>query len=124
MSEKFATLTVLYNVPEAERANFDQQYFETHVRLAQKIPGLHRMDAAKKPKNMMGGESPYYLIATLFFDDLASLKAGMGSPEGKAAGANVMGFAADYITMLSSDTETVFTEADEKIDTCSIGSRA
>lgn len=105
MGKTVAKLLALYNVPEADRALFEQQYFETHVPLAKKIPGLRSMDVAKSPRNMMGGQSPFYLIATLVFDDMAALKAGLGSSEGQEAGNNIMSFASNYITMLSCEVD-------------------
>ena len=105
MSKPVAKLLVFYNVPEADQALFDQQYFETHVPLAEKMPGLRGMEVSRKPKNMMGGPSPYYLIVTLVFDDMAALKAAMSSPAGQEAGNNIMSFASNYITMLASETE-------------------
>ena len=105
MSKSVAKLLALYNVPEADRDLFDQQYFETHVPLIKKVPGLRAMEVCKKPKNMMGGTSPYYMIATLTFDDMAALKAGLSSPEGQEAGNNIMSFASNYITMLSTEVE-------------------
>ena len=105
MSKTEAKLFVFYNVPEADRALFDQQYSETHVPLIKKVPGLRQMEVARSPRNMMGGQSPYYMLATLTFDDMAALKAGLGSPEGQEAGNNIMSFASNYITMLSAEVE-------------------
>ena len=105
MSNTVAKLFVFYNVPEADQAVFDQQYQDSHIPLAKKIPGLRSMELARKPRNLMGGSSPYHLIATLTFDNMAALKAGMGSPEGQEAGNNIMSFASNYITMLSSEVE-------------------
>lgn len=105
MTQTVAKVIALYNVPEADRALFDQQYFETHVPLIKKVPGLLGMDVCKSPKNLMGAASPYYLIATLTFADMASLKAGMSSPEGQEAGNNIMSFASNYITLLSTPVE-------------------
>jgi uncharacterized protein (TIGR02118 family) len=69
------------------------------------MPGLRGMELFKAPRNMLGKDNPYYLIATLTFDNLDALKAAMASPEGKATGANIMGFAAGYLTMLTSEVE-------------------
>lgn len=104
MTKSVAKLLALYNVPEADRALFDKQYYETHVPLARRMPGLRGIELFKTPKNLMGGQSPY-LIATLIFDDMAALKAALASPEGQEAGNNIMSFASNYITMLSSEVE-------------------
>jgi len=105
MTKTLAKLLALYNVPEADRELFDKQYFETHVPLARRMPGLRGIEICKTPKNLMGGQSPYYMIATLAFDDMAALKAALASPEGQEAGNNIMSFASNYITMLSSEVE-------------------
>jgi len=105
MSGTVAKLFAFYNVPEADQALFEKQYFESHVPLAEKIPGLRAMEIARKPRNLMGGTSPYYLMVTLVFDNMAALKAAMSSPEGQEAGNNIMSFASNYITMLSAEVE-------------------
>jgi uncharacterized protein (TIGR02118 family) len=107
MHKTVAKLIVMYNVPERDRELFDKQYFETHVPLAKKMPGLRGMELCRNPRNMMGGASPYYLIATLIFDDMSALKAAMSSPEGQEAGNNIMSFASNYLTMLSSEVEVM-----------------
>jgi uncharacterized protein (TIGR02118 family) len=105
MAKTMAQVIAMYNVPEADRELFDKQYFETHVPLIKQVPGLRKIDVCRKPKNLMGGKSPYYLVVTLLFDDMESLKSGMSSPEGQEAGNNVMSFASNYITLLASEVE-------------------
>jgi uncharacterized protein (TIGR02118 family) len=53
------------------------------------------------------GESEWYLIAELYFDSMDALKAALSSPEGKAAGKNVMSFAKDLVTMIFAEEEKV-----------------
>lgn len=105
MAKTVAKVIALYNVPEHDRELFEKQYYESHVPLVKKVPGLRGMEICKQPRNLMGGQSPYYMMATLTFDDMAALKAGMGSPEGQEAGANIMSFASNYLTLLSSEVE-------------------
>ena len=107
MTQKVAKLVALYKEPE-NREDFDKQYVETHIPLIEKVPGLRGMEVYKPMKNMMGGENPYYMMATLTFDNMDALKAAMSSPEGQAAGANIMGFAGKLITLLT--TEVAMTE--------------
>jgi len=90
-------LVAMYKKPE-NPADFDRQYFETHLPLALKMPGLIRGEAARVV-GAPGGESPYHLIAELCFKDMAALNAAMASPEGKAAAKNLMSFAAKYVSM-------------------------
>ena len=101
MAQNMAKLIVLYKQPSDAEA-FDRQYFNEHVPLAEKIPGLRTMEVMKVKKNLTGGDSPY-MIATLTFSSMEDLKAGLASDAGKAAGANVMGFAGDLITMLTTE---------------------
>lgn len=98
-----AKLIVLYSEPE-NREEFDKKYFETHVPLAEKLPGLARMEVAKVEGNLMGGPVPYYMIAELTFDSLDDLKSAMGSPQGREAGKNLMSFVPpNKFTMLTSE---------------------
>ncbi len=90
-------LIALYQNPE-DPAEFDRQYFETHVPLAMKMPGLVRCEVARVT-GAPGGEPPYHLVAELYFHDMAALNAAMASPEGKAAAKNLMGFAAKVVAM-------------------------
>jgi uncharacterized protein (TIGR02118 family) len=98
-----ARLLVLYNHP-ADPAAFDRYYFEKHVPIAKKIPGVRSyVVSAGKPAMLAGTVSPY-LIAELEFDSMAALQAGMGSPEGQAAAADVANFAQAGVTLLVFDT--------------------
>jgi uncharacterized protein (TIGR02118 family) len=88
----------LYKQP-ANPAEFDKHYFEQHLPLANKIPGLVRCEVSKIVGSPMG-ESEFYLIAELYFENMDALKAGMSSPEGKASGKDVMTFAKDIVTFM------------------------
>jgi len=88
----------LYKKP-ANTAEFDKRYFDEHLPLANKIPGLKRCEVSHIVGSPMG-ESEYYLMAELYFENMDALKAGMGSPEGKAAGKDVMMFAKDIVTFM------------------------
>ena len=76
-------VTIQYAVPEDPDA-FDRHYFDHHVDLVARIPGL-RAFSWSKPRPL-GGEPTVYLVAELDFDDADSLKQGAGSPEMQAAG--------------------------------------
>ena len=95
-------LVAMYTQPE-NPAEFDRQYFEEHVPLVQKLPGLRGVSVSKLQKGFMGGSVPYYMIAELAFDNEDALNAAMSSPEGKAAGANIMGFAGQYLKMYAAE---------------------
>jgi uncharacterized protein (TIGR02118 family) len=91
-------LTALYKKP-ANASEFDQHYMNIHAPLAAKMPGLRRYEIASVT-GAPGGESPYHMIADLYFDDMAALNAAMSSPEGKAAAKDVGTFAKDIVQMM------------------------
>ena len=91
-------LIVLYGKPEDPSA-FDAHYAATHAPLAEKVPNLQRFEHGKALGSADGSEAPYYYVAELSFDDSEALQAGMSSPEGAAAGADVANFASGGATM-------------------------
>ncbi|MDJ0394776.1 EthD family reductase [Rhodococcus sp. G-MC3] len=94
-------VAVCYGKPE-DAAAFDEHYTSVHVPLAQVIPGLTEFTWGNS-SSMDGSQPPYYLIANLVFDDEASLKAGLASPEMKAAGEDVANFASGGATMFTQE---------------------
>ena len=98
-----ARLMVLYNQP-ADAAAFDQHYFETHVPIAKKIPGLvSYIVSSGRPTTVTGSLSPH-LIAELEFDTMEALQAAIASPEGQSAAADLLNFAQAGVTLLVFDT--------------------
>jgi len=87
-----AKVIVLYKKPKNAEA-FDKHYASVHIPLAKKIPGLTKYDISKGAVATPAGASDVHLVATLYFDSLDALKAGMGSAEGKAAGGDLANFA-------------------------------
>jgi uncharacterized protein (TIGR02118 family) len=98
-----AHVVVMYKTPK-DAAAFDKYYSEIHTPLAKKIPGLRKLEVSKGPVATPAGPSAFHLIATLYFDNLAAVQAGFGSPEGKAAGADVAKFATGGADMIMFDT--------------------
>ena len=97
-----ARLIVIYGAPKDAAASFDRHYFASHVPIAKKIPGLRRYEVSDGPIAAPGGPSPYHLMATLHFDDMAAIQNAFASSEGQAAAADVAGkgFAPGEIQML------------------------
>lgn len=91
-------LIALYRKP-ADIDQFEKHYFEVHMPLVAKIPGLLKSEVARL-KGLPGQDSKYYMITEMYFENLDSFNAGMASPEGKATGKDLMGFARDYVDML------------------------
>jgi len=101
-----AHVVVMYKTPK-DAAAFDKHYSEIHIPLAKKIPRLRKFEVSKGPVATPAGSSGFHLIATLYFDNLAAIQAGFGSPEGKAAGADVAKFATGGADMIMFDTREV-----------------
>lgn len=81
-------LIALYSAP-ADPAPFQSHYVQKHIPLAKTIPGLRSFIISDGPVTPVMGDAPY-LVATLTFDSMADLQAGMGSPEGQATAADAM----------------------------------
>src|SRR5258708_4462368 len=89
-----ARMVVIYRTPKNVEA-FDRHYFEIHVPLAKKIPGLRKYEVSDGTIATPVGTSDVYRIGTLYFDDLAAIERAFASPEGRAAGADRRLFAPD-----------------------------
>jgi uncharacterized protein (TIGR02118 family) len=101
-----AQLVVMYKTPK-DTAAFDKHYYEVHIPLAKKIPGLRKYEVSKGPVATPAGPSGFHLVAVLTFDNVAAVQAGFGSSEGKAAGADVAKFATGGADMIIFDTSEV-----------------
>lgn len=96
-------LTVLYG-PPPDAAAFDQHYWDVHVPLAQAIPGVIRFEAGRV-STVDGSEPPYYLMAQLWFEDMATFGTAVGSPEGAAAAADMANLSSGGVTTLITELE-------------------
>lgn len=94
-----AKLIALYKHPE-NKEEFDNHYFNVHAPITAKIPGLREMKVTKITGSPMGGEGKYYLMCEMYYDSLEELQQGLRSPEGKASGKDLMGFAGDLVTLM------------------------
>ncbi len=91
-------LVALYKKP-ADVGAFEKHYTEIHAPLAVKMPGLRRMEVCRFTGSP-GGEARFYMMAEMYFDSHEAMKAALSSPEGRAAGKDVMSFAGDLIHMM------------------------
>jgi uncharacterized protein (TIGR02118 family) len=98
---------VLYKKPKSAEA-FEKHYMAVHAPLAKKIPGLVAYDISRGGVGTPSGPSDdIHLVATLAFDTMDALKAGMGSAEGKAAAADLSNFADGGVDLYIFDTQTM-----------------
>ncbi len=82
-----ARLIAIYKTPKDIPA-FDKHYFEVHIPLAKKLPGLIKYDVGKSPIFSTTGHSDTYCIGTLQFDSLDAIKTAFASPQGQACAAD------------------------------------
>ncbi len=101
-----ARLVVLYKTPKNAEA-FDKHYASTHIPLAKKVPGLKKYDISQGTIGAPAGPSGIHLVATLYFDSLDALKAGLSSPEGQAAAGDLANFADGGADLYMFDTKDV-----------------
>lgn len=94
-------LVAVYKKPEDVEA-FDRHYFEVHAPLAEKMPGLIKMEVSKI-YGSPAGESNLHLIAEMYFETKEALVEALSSPEGRAAGKDLMGFAGKVVSMHFAD---------------------
>ena len=82
-----ARMVVIYRPPLDVRA-FESHYFEVHAPLAKKLPGLRKYEVSKGAIVSLNAAQDAYLIATLHFDDLSSIRAAFASETGQACAAD------------------------------------
>jgi uncharacterized protein (TIGR02118 family) len=87
-----ARLIAIYKTPK-DKAAFDKYYFETHVPIARKIPGLKKFEVNQGAVGSPAGDPGIHRIAILHFDDMAAIQAAFASSEGQATVADVGVFA-------------------------------
>lgn len=96
-------LIALFKQP-ADPTAFDQAYFNTHLPLIAKVPGLNKTVVTRFTRILQG--EGFYLMAEMVFDDREALKTGMKSPEMAAAGANLNTFAEGLVTLMFAEEES------------------
>jgi uncharacterized protein (TIGR02118 family) len=101
-----AQLVVMYKTPK-DAAVFNKYYFDKHIPLAKKIPGLKKYEVSQGPVATPSGPSSYHLVALLHFDNLAAIQGAFGSAEGQATVADVQTFATGGVDILMFDTREV-----------------
>lgn len=91
-------MIALFKQPENPKA-FDEHYFQTHLPLTAKIPGLQEIRVTK----MTGaprGESPYYLMCEMMYESEEAFQKAAKTPESKASGKDVMTFAGNIVSFM------------------------
>jgi uncharacterized protein (TIGR02118 family) len=76
----FKSLSFWRLKPGVNEEEAEKQYFEVHIPLAKKLPGLRKYTISKA----RGKDRKWYRSAELYYDDKDALNAAMSSPEGKS----------------------------------------
>jgi len=88
-----ARMLVIYKTPQ-DPAAFDKHYFEVHIPLAKKLPGIRKYEVSRcAVTTLADGEA--YMVAILTFDSVAAIKAAFASEAGAACAADRRHFAPD-----------------------------
>jgi len=98
-----AKLIALYKQPP-DVETFDKAYFETHLPLIAKVPGLLNTKITRFTRTLMGNS--FYMMAEMSFADQRALKEGMRSAEMATAGENLNTFAEGLVTLMFGEDQS------------------
>ena len=103
-----AQMIVIYGLP-MNPAAFDQHYFEVHIPLAARLPGLRKLEMNRGPVISLYGAGDVHRVATLHFDSLSDISAAFLSEGGRACAADRQQLAprANDVQMFLFDTRSV-----------------
>jgi len=90
-------LVALYKQPDDPEA-FDEAYFNTHMPLIEKVPGLQKTVITRFTRTLMG--DGLYMMNEMYFSDSNALKVAMKSPEMAAAGDTLDSFAKGLVILM------------------------
>jgi uncharacterized protein (TIGR02118 family) len=100
-------LIALYKQP-ADVEDFENKYFQVHLPLISKVPGLLNTSITRFSRTYMG--EGFYMMAEMDFADREALKNAMKSPEMAAAGENLNSFASGLVTLMLGEPEESLTK--------------
>ncbi|MEO8446972.1 MAG: EthD family reductase [bacterium] len=90
-------LIAYYKEPQ-DKDSFDKKYFEEHMPLAKKMPGLVKIEVSRL-KGLGKMQPDFYMQADMYFNNEDELNAAMISEEGRASAKNLMSFAKEVTSM-------------------------
>ncbi len=96
-------LIALYRNP-SDAAAFDKHYFDVHIPLVRKFPGLKRLEVTRVTGAPIG-EAKFHLMAEMYFETKDAMDSALASSEGKAVTRDIMSFAADVITVFHGEAD-------------------
>jgi uncharacterized protein (TIGR02118 family) len=90
-------LVALYRRPD-DPEEFDRHFYSVHALLAQRYPGLRRFEVTRITGAPIG-DTKFYLMTEMLFDSKDAMETALASKEGKAVARDLMGFAANLVTI-------------------------
>ncbi|MGH2445690.1 MAG: EthD family reductase [Candidatus Limnocylindria bacterium] len=96
-------LIALYNVPEVPEA-FDVHYRDVHSPILSRYPNLRDVRLSK-PAGVGGRETPYHLMAEMFFDSFSDLDEAIDSEAGAESAVDLRNFAGAGVTLFIAPDE-------------------
>jgi len=91
-------LIIFFRQPADVQA-FEDHFAHRHVPLIAAMPNVMRTSVSRALGAPRGGP-PYYLIHDVYFADMAALNYALNSAQGRAAGADLMAFARDIVSLM------------------------
>lgn len=98
-----AKIIVLFGKPTDPQL-FDKQYWDEHVPIAKKMPGLRKY-TVHKIVSAPRGEPAFYQVVELEFDNMDSLKNAISSQAGKDSGRHGVRIATGGMTFLYAESK-------------------
>lgn len=99
-------LVAMYGKPR-DPAHFDRYYRDIHVPLAKKIPRIRRFTIHKVLGSPQQGEPPYYCLTEVYWDDLATARKALASPDGQTSYNDVPNYATGGVTFVFTEVEEI-----------------
>lgn len=99
-------LVAMYGKPR-DPAHFDRYYRDVHVPLAKKIPRIRRFTIHKVLGSPQQGEPPYYCLTEVYWDDLATARKALASPDGQTSYNDVPNYATGGVTFVFTEVEEI-----------------
>ncbi|WDF65934.1 EthD family reductase [Flavobacterium sp. KACC 22763] len=82
-----AKMTVIYKTPK-DISSFEKHYYEVHIPLAKKLPGLIKYEVSNGAVRSTTGHSDVYLMANLYFDSFEAMMESFKSDIGQQCAAD------------------------------------
>lgn len=99
-------LVAMYGKPR-DPAHFDRYYRDIHVPLAKKIPRIRRFTIHKVLGSPQQVEPPYYCLTEVYWDDLATARKALASPDGQTSYNDVPNYATGGVTFVFTEVEEI-----------------